>query len=64
MDMSAWLSEDEAYWNQGMMGFGSVSPAATRFLYSSVFSQATPVREMYAAFLVDTLGLPFTVERS
>ena len=46
MDIRAWLSEEEPRGNQGIFGFGSVSPAATRFLYSSVLSHALLVREI------------------
>ena len=46
MESSAWLSDAAPLPNQGMSGLGSFSPAATRFLYSSVFSHAFTVREM------------------
>ena len=56
--MSVCASESGALGYQGSAGVGSFSPAATRFLYSAVVSHALPVREMAAAFLADTSGLP------
>lgn len=42
--MSAWLSDWDAMGNQGSFGIGFSSPAATRFLYSSLSSKALPQR--------------------
>lgn len=60
-ETSAWLSEPLGWLYHGSRAFGSFSPAATRFLYSSVLSNVLPVREMYVAFLAETPGLPLTV---
>ena len=61
--MSAWLSETPVWLNQGSSGFGSVSPAATRFLYSSVFFQMRFVRPMFWQFFASvSAGLPAMVE--